>query len=116
MADTRSFAGPPGPLGPPSMTAGSSRSFPVLSSACGAPAAAVAYALNVTAVPTAGYLQYLTTWGTGQPQPVASTLNSWTGTIVPNMALVPAGTGGAISIFVSNPTDVFFDINGYFAP
>jgi hypothetical protein len=29
---------------------------------------------------------------------------------------VPAGTGGAVSVFVSDATDVIVDINGYFAP
>jgi len=29
---------------------------------------------------------------------------------------VPAGAAGAISIFVTNPTQVVLDINGYFAP
>ena len=32
-----------------------------------------------------------------------------------NAAIVPAGTNGAISIFVTNDTDVIIDINGYFA-
>jgi len=35
---------------------------------------------------------------------------------VANAAIVPAGTNGAISIFVTNPTHVILDINGYFAP
>jgi hypothetical protein len=34
--------------------------------------------------------------------------------VVANAAIVPAGTGGAVSVFVSNPTDVILDINGYF--
>jgi hypothetical protein len=28
--------------------------------------------------------------------------------------MVPAGTSGDIGIYVSDPTDVLFDINGYF--
>ena len=115
VADTRSYGGMTGPSGPPSMTAGSSRSFPV-SGSCGIPANAVAYPLNITAVPQTGYLGWLTTWPTGQQRPVASTLNSWNGVIVANAAIVPAGTGGAISVFVSDPSDVFVDVNGYFAP
>jgi hypothetical protein len=31
-----------------------------------------------------------------------------------NAAIVPAGTGGAISVFASNTTDVVLDVNGYF--
>src|SRR5208283_1311327 len=63
----------------------------------------------------AGYLGFLTTWPTGEAQPLVSTLNSWTGKIVANAALVPAGTNESISVFVSNPTDVILDGNGYFA-
>ena len=111
MADTRMSSGP---FGGPSMSAGQSRDFPLASSSC-VPAAAKAYSLNVTVVP-GGYLGYLTTWPAGQPQPNASTLNSWTGKVVANAAIVPAGTNGAISVFVPNPTDVILDSNGYFAP
>ena len=116
VADTRSWAGFAGQLGPPTMGAATSRSFPVQSSVCNVPSVAAAYSFNVTVVPSAGTLGYLTTWPTGQPQPWASTLNSPDGMVVANAALVPAGTGGAISIYVSNPTDVLFDISGYFAP
>jgi hypothetical protein len=116
VADTRSWAGFPGQLGSPSMGAATSRSFPVQSSACSVPSAAAAYSFNVTVVPSTGVLNYLTAWPTGQAKPWASTLNSPAGTVVANAALVPAGTGGAISIYVSDPTDVLFDINGYFAP
>ena len=56
-------------------------------------------------------------WPTGQkpPNPV-STLNNLTGTIVANAALVPAGTGGEITVYPSNDTDLVIDTNGYFAP
>jgi hypothetical protein len=116
IADTRSFAGMSGPFGPPSMAGKSTRSFPVPSGSCGIPTTAVAYSLNMTAAPSSGYLGWLTTWPSGTPEPVASTLNAWDGLIRANAAIVPAGTGGAISIYVSDPSDVFFDINGYFAP
>jgi hypothetical protein len=36
--------------------------------------------------------------------------------VVANAAIVPAGTNGAIDIYVTNPTQVVLDINGYFAP
>jgi hypothetical protein len=74
----------------------------------------VAYSLNVTAVPSTGYLGWITVWPTGQAEPVVSTLNAWSGLVTANAAVVPAGTGGAISIYASDPTDVFIDINGYF--
>jgi hypothetical protein len=81
----------------------------------GIPSNAKAYALNVTVVPT-GFLGYPTTWPTGQSQPYVSTLNSYAGTVVANAAIVPAGTDGAISVFVTANTDLIIDINGYFAP
>jgi hypothetical protein len=112
VADTRSG---PLPFGAPSIPAGATRNFPVLSSSCKIPVAAQAYALNVTAIP-AHVLQFLTLWPTGQSFPVASTLNSLTGTVVANAAIVPAGSGGAVSIYVSDPADVIVDIVGYFAP
>jgi hypothetical protein len=43
-------------------------------------------------------------------------LNSWDGTVVANAAIVPAGTGGAIDVYVTGATHVILDINGYFAP
>jgi hypothetical protein len=115
VADTRAAAGMTGPFGPSSMTAGSQRSFPVPSSVCGIPATAGAYSLNFTVVPQ-GPLGIFTTWPTGLAQPGVSTLNSYNGTVVSNAAIVPSGSGGAISVYVTNATDVLFDINGYFAP
>jgi hypothetical protein len=35
---------------------------------------------------------------------------------VANAAIVPAGANGAVSIFVTDPTHVILDIDGYFAP
>ena len=69
----------------------------------------------MTVVPTAP-LGYLTTWPAGSPQPVVSTLNDPTGTVTSNAAIVPAGVNGAITVYVTNPTDLIIDINGYFAP
>ncbi len=115
IADTRSAAGP---FGAPSLPAGQSRDFPVPSSSCGMPSTATAYSLNVTVVPdpVVRYLGYLTAWPAGEARPNSSTLNSWAGKVVANAAIVPAGAGGAISVFVPNPTDVVLDANGYFAP
>ncbi len=112
VADTRR---PAGSLGGPALSTGETRDFPVPSSPCGLPATASAYSMNATVVPS-GYLGFLTTWAAGQPQPFASTLNSWTGKVVANAAIVPAGANGATSVYVTNPTDVILDANGYFAP
>jgi hypothetical protein len=45
-----------------------------------------------------------------------STLNASTGAVTANAAIVPAGTGGEVSIYVSDASDVILDVNGYFAP
>jgi List-Bact-rpt repeat protein len=110
VADTRL---PNGPLGGPVMAADSTRHFQVQASACGIPSTAMAYALNVTAVP-AGFLDYLTIWPTGQQQPFVSTLNSYDGRIKANAAIVAGGANGAVSVYVTDETDVILDINGYF--
>jgi hypothetical protein len=112
LVDTRLAVGP---LAGPSMTAGETRSFPLLSGSCNIPSNAQAYSLNFTAVPD-GPLGYLSVWPTGETQPLVSTLNAPTGTITANAAIVPAGSGGAISLYVTNNTDMVIDIDGYFAP
>jgi alpha-tubulin suppressor-like RCC1 family protein len=112
IADTRSATGP---LGGPSMSARQDRTFPILSSSCGVPSTSVAYSLNFTVVPH-GSLGYITTWPTGGPQPLVSTLNAITGQITANAAIVPAGSSGQIDVFATDATDLVIDINGYFAP
>ncbi|MFL6415758.1 MAG: hypothetical protein ACJ74Y_08830 [Bryobacteraceae bacterium] len=112
LVDTREAAGA---LGAPILGAGEERRFPVLSGACGVPADARAYSLNYTVVPS-GPLDYLTTWPSGRSRPLVSTLNSTTGTITANSAIVPAGEGGDLSVFVTGEAQFILDINGYFAP
>jgi hypothetical protein len=97
------------------MGAGGQRDFPVAGN-CGIPATAKAYSLNFTAVPTTTE-GALITWPTGQARPNASTLNDYVAnTTVANAAIVPAGTNGAISVWVLDQTDLIVDVNGYFAP
>ena len=91
------------------------RTFPIPTSACGIPATASAYSLNFTVVPQ-GSLGYLSTWPTGKTIPYVSTLNSPSGAVVANAAIVPSGTSGAINVYASNATDVLFDINDYIVP
>lgn len=105
-----------GTLGGPSFSANESRDIPVQDSACNLPSNAQAYATNVTVIPKGGVVGYLTTWPTGVSQPYVSTLNATTGQTTANAAIIPAGTNGAVSVFVTNPADVVLDINGYFAP
>jgi hypothetical protein len=107
VADTRNSGGP--------MSGGTSRSFPVLSSGCGVPASAQAYSMNATVVPP-GSFGYLTVWPTGIGQPFVSTLNALDGQITANALIVPAGTGGEVSAFVSDQSHVLLDVSGYFEP
>jgi hypothetical protein len=119
VADTRKSAFPPR-LGQPHLSAMTARDFPILSSTCNIPSTAQAYSLNLAAVPYPALgdpLGYLEVWPKDQkPANPVSTLNNLTGTVVANAALVPAGTGGDITVFPSNDTDLVIDINGYFAP
>jgi YVTN family beta-propeller protein len=110
VVDTRQA---PGPFGGPAISGGSWRRFAVPSSGCGVPATALAYSLNVTAVPN-GILGYLTIWPSGESQPQVSTLNSPDGRIKANAAIVPAGSGGAVSVFVTHTANVVIDVDGYF--
>jgi hypothetical protein len=111
VADTRGAAGQ---FGGPALVTDQVRDFPIPLGSCAIPATAKAYSLNVTAIPGTKYLGYLTTWPTGAEQPGVSTLNSWTGKVVANAALVPAGSNGSVSVFVTDPSNVILDINGYF--
>ena len=116
VADTRVATFPSG-LGPPQLSALTPRDLPVLLSPC-IPSGVnpAAYSFNFTVVPGGHPVGYLSAWPTGQSQPVVSTLNDQTGTIVANAAIVPAGTGGDISVYSTNDTQLLIDINGYFAP
>jgi YVTN family beta-propeller protein len=117
VADTRHDTYPPG-LGPPFLTAGQERAFPILNATttCNIPASGVvAYSLNFSVVPH-GSLFYMTVWPTGQTRPTVSTLNDIPGTIIANAAIVTAGaSSGEVSVYPTNDTDLVIDINGYFA-
>ena len=108
LIDTRLTGGP--------IQGGTSRSFPIpQEGGCNIPTTAAAYSLNVSAVPQ-GSLAYLTIWPTGESRPVVATLNSLDGRIKADAAIVPAGTSGAVSVYVTNTSNVVLDINGYFEP
>ena len=84
---------------------------------CGIPSNAAAYSFNVTVLPTQGELDYLTVWPKGETQPIVSTLNDGTGTIVANAAIVPAGSHNATAFYAhDHDTNLLLDVNGYFAP
>ncbi|KAA0253501.1 hypothetical protein FBQ97_01150 [Acidobacteria bacterium ACD] len=116
VVDTRNA---PGTLSGPSLAAGETRSWPVVSGSCGVPAGAQALAVNVTAVapPAPGYL---TLWPSGTAMPLASTLNYKAGAVRANNALVKVSGDGQVSVSAFNgspgPVDVVLDVSGYFAP
>ena len=81
----------------------------------GLPVGTTAVALNVTATsPTAD--SFLTVYAGGQSQPrVGSNLNYVAGETIPNMVLVPLGTGGKVTFYNSAGTvDLIADLVGYF--
>ena len=110
VVDTR---GPNGDFGGPPLQGGAQRSFAIPQGPCGIPSSAQAYSFNITVAPM-GPLHYLTVWPTGESQPVVSTMNSPDGRVKANAAIVPAGTDGAISFYVTNNTNLIVDIDGYF--
>lgn len=115
LADTRTGSGFTGAFGSPILSAQGTRSFPLISGTCGLPANATSFSLNATVVPS-GPLGFLTLWPSGGAQPVVSTLNSLDGNIVANAAVVPAGSQGGVSAFVTDASHLVLDVNGFFRP
>lgn len=90
------------------------RTLNVTASSCTIPASAEAFVFNATAIPS-GTLGFLGLWPNGEAQPNASTLNSWDGSVVSNLAIVPT-VNGSIDTYFSDPSQLLLDIFGYFAP
>ncbi len=112
VVDTRSGAAP---FGAPAFGAQEIRTLPLpQSTSCMIPSSAVAYSLNIAVVPTTSTMRWLTAWDAGSPQPDTATLNDKAGLVTSNAAIIPAGTGGAINVYVTDPTNVVIDINGYY--
>ena len=108
LIDTRLTGGP--------IQGGTSQSFTIPQlGGCNIPTTAAAYSLNVSVVPE-GPLGFLTIWPTGEVRPIVATLNSLDGRIKADAAIVPAGTNGAVSVYVTNTSNIVLDINGYFEP
>ncbi len=105
-----------GGVGGPSLLAGVTREFPIVSTACGVPLGATAYSLNVTVVPKEP-LAFLRVWRADIPMPVTSLLNSVDGRVKANAAIVPSNPAeGTINFVSRNDTDLIVDVNGYFMP
>lgn len=70
--------------------------------------------LDATVVPP-GPFGHMTLWAAGTSQPNTSTLNADDGASTSNTAVVGT-THQSFSMFLQNPTQVTFDLYGYFAP
>lgn len=111
LLDTRSLNGVP----QPALAAKGSVAFTVTGN--GVPPGASAVVLTVTA--TRPVLDgYVTAYPSGGPIPTASNLNFLSRQTVPNLVVVPVGTGGRVSLFNGSTGTVhlFADISGYFLP
>jgi hypothetical protein len=82
----------------------------------GVPSTATAVVLNLTAVgATKG--TYVTAWPAGKTRPTVSNLNVASTTPTPNLAVVPIGANGSISLYnFAGSVNLIADISGYFAP
>ena len=107
LVDTRQNGGHP-------IQGGTSESFTISQlGGCNIPTSAAAYALNISVVPH-GTLGALVIWPQGEIQPFISTMGSPDGRVKAHAAIVPAGNN-AVSVYVSDTTDVILDIEGYFS-
>ena len=114
VADTRGngFAGA---YGPPSLVANATRSF-TISGQCGIPASAAAVSFNFVALNVGGGGD-LRVFPAGDAVPLVSTLNYNANTPnIANAAVVPLGTGGAITVQADAVSiDLIIDVNGYYS-
>ncbi len=117
VADTRGN-GFTGQYGPPAIAGnGTQRTF-AITGQCGIPSGvpAVSFNLTVWAPVTRGDLRV---FPAGIATPVVSTLN-WEANILAlaNAAVVPMGSGGAVTVQVdgTGTINLIIDVNGYFAP
>lgn len=109
------FEGRTGAFGPPSLTAGSTRTLNLpVSNVCSIPASAKAYVVNVTVIPNGGGVDFVTVWAAGDPRPNVWTIRSPDGQAIANSAIVKAGTSGGINVYSSSNTDLLIDISGYY--
>jgi hypothetical protein len=114
LADTRGN-GFTGQYGPPSLTP-SGRNM-VITGQCGIPGDAQAVSFNFSAinVPAAGFLVAYPAGGIFPP--VATMVYNQNTPNLSNAAVVPLGTGGAITVVAAVTTiDLVVDVNGYYRP
>ena len=110
VIDTRSGLGAAGPV-----AAGGTVSA-VVAGRGGVPVSGVsAVVVNITVTaPTRG--GFLTAWAAGAARPGASNLNFSAGQTIPNLAIVPVGVGGKISLYNGSggTVQILADVAGYF--
>jgi hypothetical protein len=110
LVDTRGN-GFTGAYGPPALPQGVPRNF-VLTGRCGISPTAQAVSLNVTVTNTQGP-GFILIYPAGGAQPTVSTLNYVAGQTIANAAVVPLGTGGAITVIAGvSGADLILDTNG----
>ncbi|HTO87969.1 MAG TPA: tail fiber domain-containing protein [Thermoanaerobaculia bacterium] len=113
IANTTGNGGFSGAYGPPALSQGVPRDF-TLTGQCGIPASAVAVSLNLTVTNTTG-AGFIKIFPAGGSIPTVSTLNYVAGQVIANAAVVPLGTGGAITVIAGvSGTDFILDANGYY--
>ena len=72
-----------------------------------------AVVINLTATEAAAE-GFVTAWPKGQPRPLASNLNlNGPGDTAPNLAIIPIGDGGMISLYTQSGTHLLGDVTGY---
>jgi hypothetical protein len=116
LVDTRQ-AGFPAGYGTPALVGGSPRNFDLNSDplCTGIPAGVDAYSLNITVTNTQGP-GFILIYPQGGAQPPVSTVNYVAGQTIANAAIVPAGSGGGVTVIAGvSGTDLIIDINGYFS-
>ncbi len=110
ILDTRSGVGAPtAPLGP-----NESLDLQVAGAGGVPPTGVAAVVMNLTGTNTTA-AGFLTAWPTGGARQTTSSLNFVAGQSVPNLAVVPLGAGGKVSIYnFDGTTDVLADVVGYY--
>jgi glucose/arabinose dehydrogenase len=112
IADTRN---PAGPYGGPALSNGALRVFDIWG-VCGVPATARAIAANVTITgPVSG--GWLTLFPTGQPEPLASTINFTAGQTRANNAALRLNASGRLTVAChmgAGSVHFILDVVGYF--
>ena len=112
-------------FGAPSLVTGQPRAFVLSLSSCNLPTAPEdaggAFSVNVTVVPKGGKpVGSVTVWGTSVQEtetPPTSTVNAGSGAVTANAAIITVNpaTGGSLSVYATDDTDLVVDVNGYFA-